>query len=179
MQYVVEKSGVISLGRQGEHLARTLLFPLASVWERELGPGTVQAVFQPPGGATPYPVPLERTADGWVWPVTASDTAVSGRGRCELRYLAGEAVVRSRIYTVYVTAALGHLPDGQVDPWQRYLDQVLEARAAAQTAADQAAAAADDAKQAAAAVDAMEEVTNLELLKIWNGGNEHVEEVSR
>ena len=34
MQYVVGKSGVLSLGRQGEHLARRLLFTEPADWER-------------------------------------------------------------------------------------------------------------------------------------------------
>ena len=65
MQYVVGKSGVLSLGRQGEHLARRLLFTEPADWERELGPGSVQALVQPPGGGAAYPVSLERTEEGW------------------------------------------------------------------------------------------------------------------
>ena len=93
MQYVVGKSGVLSLGRQGEHLARRLLFTEPADWERELGPGSVQALVQPPGGGAAYPVSLERTEEGWLWTVTGADTAAAGRGRCELRFLAEDTVV--------------------------------------------------------------------------------------
>ena len=130
MQYVVGKSGVLSLGRQGEHLARRLLFTEPADWERELGPGSVQALVQPPGGGAAYPVSLERTEEGWLWTVTGADTAAAGRGWCELRYLAEDTVVKSRTYGIYVAAALGSPPDGQPGPWQRYLDRVLEIGAA-------------------------------------------------
>ena len=53
MQYVVGKSGVLSLGRQGEHLARRLLFTEPADWERELGPGSVRPWSSRRAGARP------------------------------------------------------------------------------------------------------------------------------
>lgn len=169
MRYVVGNTGVIHLGKQGDHLARELLFTEPAAWERELGPGTAQLVFQPPGGRGPCPVPLERTGEGWLWRVCAEDTARAGRGQCELRYTAASASARSRTYDVYVAASLGACSDGQQGLWQRYLEQVLQA----------GAQAAEAAELAGAIVGQLEELTNLELLEIWNGGNEYVEKVSR
>ena len=42
----------LTLGRQGENLARQVVFDL-SAWETEYGPGTVALIHQRAGGTSP------------------------------------------------------------------------------------------------------------------------------
>ena len=118
MQYTVEKSGTIHLGKQGEHRARELAFPEIAAWETEYGPGKAEIVFLLPGEETPISITPARTEDGaWLWAVTAMETARPGYGKCELRYVAGCVVVKSATYQTYVAESLGEgSPVQKTDP---------------------------------------------------------------
>ena len=108
MRYTVKKTGTIHLGKQGEHQARELVFPVLAAWEAEYGPGEAEIIFLPPGEETPVSVTPTRTEDGaWLWTVTAAETARPGYGKCELRYKAGGAVVKSATHQIYVAESLG------------------------------------------------------------------------
>ena len=108
MQYTVEKSSTIHLGKQGEHRARELVFPELAAWEEEYGPGEAEIVFLQPGEKEPVSIAPARTEDGaWVWTVTASETVCPGYGKCELRYTAGNMVVKSATYQTYVAESVG------------------------------------------------------------------------
>ena len=108
MQYMVEKPGTIHLGKQGEHRARELVFLETAAWDAEYGPGEAEIIFRLPGEKTPISVTPGRTDDGaWLWVITATETACPGHGKCELRYTAGGAVVKSTTYQTYVAESLG------------------------------------------------------------------------
>ena len=140
----------IYLGRQGEHLARQILFDLRD-WEAVYGSGvSVELIYQRPRDASPYPVPLEREGSTAVWTVTATDTAKSGGGRAELCCYAGETLAKSAICIVNISEAMGE-PDVLPDPpGQSWLDQALAAGAQAQQAAQRAEEAAKNAEEGAA-----------------------------
>lgn len=109
MRYTAEKNSTIYLGKQGEHLARELVFPELTLWEKEYGPGEAEIIFLPPGGKEPVTIAPARTEDGaGLWAVTASETACQGYGKCELRYSAGDAVTKSSTYQTYVAGSLGN-----------------------------------------------------------------------
>lgn len=108
MQYAVKKTDTIHLGKQGEHRARELTLPEFTAWEAEYGPGEAEIIFLPPRSETPISITPARTEDGtWLWTVTTTETACPGYGKCELRYVAGDAVVKSAIYQTFVAASLG------------------------------------------------------------------------
>lgn len=67
---------ILGLGRQGENLARQVVFDL-SAWEAEYGPGTAELIHQRPGDTSPYPVAAVREGSTLVWTLTATDTAVA------------------------------------------------------------------------------------------------------
>ena len=120
MQYTVEKSGTVHLGKQGEHRARELVLPELAIWEAEYGPGEAEIIFLPSGEKEPVSVTPVRTEDGvWLWAVTASETACPGYGKCEVRYMAGGAVVKSATHQTYVAGSLGEgvpVPEPDPDP---------------------------------------------------------------
>ena len=107
MQYKVEKTSTIHLGKQGENLARKLVFAETADWENRFGPGAARIIYLPPGAKAPVSILLEQTEEGaWSWAVTAADTARAGYGRCELQYVAGDIVVKSVSRTTYVAESL-------------------------------------------------------------------------
>ena len=132
----------IPLGRQGENLARQILFDVSG-WESEYGPGSVELIAQRPGDETPYPVVTTRDGDSVVWSVTAADTLYPGdSGRCELRYYVGETLAKSRIWGTYVARAMGTPSETTPpEPEKGWVDKVLEAGTSAKEAADRAEAA--------------------------------------
>ncbi len=140
MRYIVDKSGTLYLGKQGEHLARELAFTEPAVWESSCGTGAVQLLYRPPGGLPSYPVVLERAEGIYLWRITSTDTAREGYGRCELRYSVGDVVIRSRTYVTLVADSVGAA--GPQDPYLNYLEQVARVGAEALAAAARAEGAA-------------------------------------
>ena len=139
----------IPLGRQGENLARQILFDVSG-WESEYGPGSVELIAQRLGDETPYPVVTTRDGDSVVWSVTAADTLYPGdSGRCELRYYVGETLAKSRIWGTYVARAMDTPSEtAPPDPEKGWVDQVLEAGTSAKEAAERAEEAAKKAESA-------------------------------
>ena len=139
----------IPLGRQGENLARQILFDVSG-WESEYGPGSVELIAQRPGDETPYPVVTARDGDGVVWTVTSADTLYPGdSGRCELRYYVGETLAKSRIWGTYVARAMDTPSETTPpEPEKGWVDKVLEAGTSAKEAAERAEEAAKQAESA-------------------------------
>ena len=148
-QVKVNTLSTIPLGRQGENLARQILFDVSG-WESEYGPGSVELIAQRPGDEAPYPVVTTRDGDSVVWPVTAADTLYPGdSGRCELRYYVGETLAKSRIWETYVARAMGTPSETTPpEPEKGWVDQVLEAGTSAKEAAERAEEAAKKAESA-------------------------------
>ena len=139
----------IPLGRQGENLARQILFDVSG-WESEYGPGSVELIAQRPVDEAPYPVVTTRDGDSVVWSVTAADTLYPGdSGRCELRYYVGETLAKSRIWGTYVARAMDTPSETTPpEPEKGWVDKVLEAGTSAKEAAERAEEAAKQAESA-------------------------------
>ena len=139
--YLVKTGSILPLGKQGENLVRQIQFDL-SRWISNFGPGTVQLLHQRSSDEAPYPVAVEREGNLAVWTVTSADTAAAGTGRAELQYYVGDALAKSETWMTKVLSALG--PAGEMPPeaQQGWVDQVLQAGAAAAEAADRAEEAA-------------------------------------
>ena len=148
-QVKVNTLSTIPLGRQGENLARQILFDVSG-WESEYGPGSVELIAQRPGDEAPYPVVTARDGDSVVWSVTAADTLYPGdSGRCELRYYVGETLAKSRIWGTYVARAMDTPSETTPpEPEKGWVDQVLEAGTSAKEAAERAEEAAKKAENA-------------------------------
>lgn len=134
-------SGILSLGRTGENQARSIRFDI-SHWVMDFGPGVVELVHQRSGDPYPYPVVVSQDGNEVTWNITATDTAMVGLGRCELRYYVGETLAKSETWMTKVFPALGPAAETPPDPYQSWVDQVLQAGAAAAEAAEKAENAA-------------------------------------
>lgn len=148
----------ISIGRQGENLARQVVFDLSD-WITEYGPGVVELIYQRPGDERPYPVAAVREGSTLVWTVSELDTAVAttgnATGHCELRWYVGDVLAKSHTWRVWVEPAMDTPTETEPpDPEKGWVDQVLAVGAAVKAAADGAKADADRAAALAAEVAA-------------------------
>ena len=124
---VTSLCGLISLGKQGENLARVVYFDEPEMWKEIFGEGKCELLHQRNGDAIPYPVALD-VEDGKVcWKVTNADTAIIGDGKCELHYSVNGVIVKSKIWTTTVFPSLGDDVAEPPEPQQRWVDEVLSA----------------------------------------------------
>lgn len=136
----------LALGRQGENLARQVVFDIRDL-ESLYGSGTVEVIYQRPGDELPYPVAVQREGTTFTWNVTATDTEMPGNyGECELRYYVGETLAKSKIWRTWVEPAMDTPSETEPpEPEQGWVDQIISVGAAAQASADAAKADADRA----------------------------------
>lgn len=138
---VSNSGGIILLGKQGENLARRVQFDI-SRWISTFGMGTVQLLHQRSGDEAPYPVAVEQDGTLAIWKVSSADTARPGGGHCELRYYVDETLAKSETWMTKVLPALGDASETPPEAQQGWVDQVLQAGAAAVEAAEKAETAA-------------------------------------
>lgn len=112
---------LIMLGKQGENLAREVIFDVSGV-RAEFGDGTFRLSAKRPGEAAAYPATVTETGDTVVWALTGADTQNAGRGQCELAYYAGETRLKTWTYDTAVAKSLTGSP--KTDPYDEFLDEV-------------------------------------------------------
>lgn len=131
---------ILFLGRCGEHSARRIIFDIGD-WVASFGPGKAQLLAQRTGDSDPYPCAIHQNGSTVIWEIASSDVARPGHdGCCELRYLVGDYVVKSQVWTTVVYQSLGSNAETVPEPWQGWVDQVVQVAAAAELAADRAEA---------------------------------------
>lgn len=145
MRYVEAIDGkAIPLGRQGENEVETVMFDVNG-WEDAYGPGTFTLVHQRcrDGDGFEREVTVE---NGYVlWLITNVDVAYAGHGVAQLTYTVGNAVAKSIIMNTTVLKSLD-ASEEVPDPWKPWVDEVLEARNEAESAAENAAESEENAK---------------------------------
>ena len=112
---------VLMLGKQGENLAREVIFDVSGV-RAEFGDGTFRLSAKRPGEADAYPATVTETGDTVVWALTGADTQNAGRGQCELAYYAGETRLKTWTYDTAIAKSLTGSP--KTDPYDEFLDEV-------------------------------------------------------
>lgn len=112
---------LIMLGKQGENLAREVIFDVSGV-RAEFGDGTFRLVAKRPGESDAYPATVTETGDTVVWALTGADTQNAGRGQCELAYYAGETRLKTWTYDTAIAKSLTGSP--KTDPYNEFLDEV-------------------------------------------------------
>lgn len=136
---------ILSVGHQGENLARCVCFPIDGLIE-QYGAGTWTVVFKRPFESEPYVVAnQEEVGDYAVWGLDATDTAVCGEGRAELRYYVDDTIVKTDVYAASILPALRETGEAP-SPYEDLLDQIAGYASDAQTAASSAADSSSDAE---------------------------------
>lgn len=142
-QIYANNCSMLLLGRQGENLARKVVFDL-SEWAAEYGQGLAELIYQRPTDEAPYPVAAVQDGNTLVWTLTSVDTDCKSKyGHCELRWYVGDVLVKSKTWRTLVEPAMD-TPSDEVppEPQKGWVDQVLSAGSAAQKAAERAEQAA-------------------------------------
>lgn len=112
---------LIMLGKQGENLAREVIFDVSGV-RAEFGDGAFRLSAKRPGESDAYPATVTETGDTVVWALTGADTQNAGRGQCELAYYAGEIRLKTWTYDTAIAKSLTGSP--KTDPYDEFLDEV-------------------------------------------------------
>lgn len=129
--------------------ARSVTFDF-SAWVDSLGEGTFSVSLLRPGDTTPYAVAglsIDGTLATWVF--DATDTALAGYGRAFLSYVTPDAMDMTVDFDVYIAQNSAPSGDTPPDPLETWYQQMLEAAARAQIAAQSAAQSAETASHAA------------------------------
>lgn len=134
---------VLMLGRQGENLARKVIFSVSGV-RAEFGDGAFRLSAKRPGEADAYPATVTETGDTVVWALTGADTQNAGRGQCELAYYAGETRLKTWTYDTAIAKSLTGSP--KTDPYDEFLDEVNRLAAEAAISQREAKSSEDAAK---------------------------------
>ncbi len=137
---------MVYLGKQGENLATQIRFPFVNRFKKLYGEGVFQLIHKRNGDAVPYAVPISILGDSVIWDVRNTDVAFAGLGQCELIYRVNDVVAKSITYTTRTINALDDAGDQPPEPWASWVEEVLEAGARAEQAADNAEEYADDIK---------------------------------
>lgn len=134
MRRIYAKAGEsINLGREVENDARQIYFKISD-WARLFGEGRVQLIARRPDEADPYPVPITIDGDYAVWTVSNSDTAIPGRGNCELHYYAGTTLEKSDTWVTVIADSLGEASPDVPEPAEAWVQMVLRAGMAVEDA---------------------------------------------
>lgn len=113
----------IDIGRQGENLARNIYFDLSDLIDN-YGEGTATLVHMRPSDNAPYICEAERAGNFLIWAPTSTDTAYPGAGKCELRWVVGETLAKSIIYTTTIAPSItgaGEVPS----PYKSWYDAII------------------------------------------------------
>lgn len=128
----------IDIGRQGENIARNIYFDLSDLIDN-YGEGTATLVHMRPSDNAPYICEAERVGNFLIWAPTSTDMAYAGSGKCELRWVVGETLAKSIIYTTTIAPSItgaGEVPD----PYESWYEALLEHISEYDIASDQIAA---------------------------------------
>ena len=112
---------VLMLGRQGENLARKVIFSVSGV-RAEFGDGAFRLSARRAGESNVYPAAVTENGDTVEWSLTFADTQNAGRGSCELAYYAGDVRLKTWVYDTAVAKSLTGSP--KTDPYDEFLDEV-------------------------------------------------------
>lgn len=134
---------LIMLGKQGENLAREVIFDVSGV-RAEFGDGAFRLSAKRPGEADAYPATVTETGDTVVWALTGADTQNAGRGQCELAYYAGETRLKTWTYDTAIAKSLTGSP--KTDPYNEFLDEVNRLAAEAAISQSEAKTSENNAK---------------------------------
>lgn len=159
----LDDSKIIEMGHVGEHIVTTLCFDVSD-WVARFPSGVVSLLLRRPGDAEAYPVSLIDGGAIRSYDITSADLCRTGAGQAQLVCtMPGDdaPIAKSQIWNTYVGESL----DGSAEPpepWQSWVDEVIEASAAARESAEAAASsetAADGSATGAAESAAQSEAS--------------------
>lgn len=96
-----------TIGRVGENKCCRILIPI-SHWLELYPDATFGLLYKSPDADSAYPIADFTHDENYIyWIVTSAELAKSGTGSCEVSVYSGNAIAKSKEYTVKVMTALG------------------------------------------------------------------------
>ena len=116
----------IIIGRRGTYDTEQVVFDVSYLADT-YGSGVAVLMVKRPVDDTAYPATTTQDGDTVTWVITATDTSYKGHGECELFWYVGEALAKSVIYTIAVLRDIGEATSEPPDPYESWVDEILEA----------------------------------------------------
>lgn len=122
--YVTPKTKRIDLGKQGENLARKIIFNLSELVSIDV-PDTYTVILLHKRNKDENPYPVSITQDGTTitWNPTSTDTGHAGYGEAELQIYVDTVLAKSITYETYVTPSL-EAPGETPEPYQSWVNEI-------------------------------------------------------
>lgn len=133
-------NGRIFIGYQGENEATQVAIDVTG-WQELYGSGSFTLVHRRSGDDGGYPIVPTLQGETLLWNVTNSDTANKGHGALQVLYIVDEVIAKSITFVTITGASVDDSADPP-DPFESYVETVIEAKEDAENAAERAEAAA-------------------------------------
>jgi len=131
------------LGRQGENLATQIIFAVPE----DLQQYAAFVYVLRNGDDTTYPAANVEVADGSItWTITSIDTLTYGAGEVQIRFVDDETIVKTIVFRSFVSQSIDMDAGDVPDPYETWLDSLVELAAETQQAARAAKLSEDNAK---------------------------------
>lgn len=140
------KESTLRLGYQGEDERTRVVFDLSDLID-EFGVGTVTLLVVRPWEREGSPVVVSQDEDGlYYWDVTDADLQDEGNGEAQVTFIpdAEERVAKTHIWKTIVSKSISE-SENPPEPWQGWVDQVLEAAAEVEATAREIPTLIDEA----------------------------------
>lgn len=148
MRQVIAGSGVLFLGKQGENEATVVRFPIAEKWKELYGDGVFQLLFKRPSETQAYACVVDVDGEYVDWVITNTEVLIVGQGRAELCYFVNNTLAKSETWITVSVATLADVGETPPEPWESWVEEVLQAGSDAEQAATDAVQAKTDAESA-------------------------------
>lgn len=127
MRKIIVGNGIIPLGIRGENLATQVLFPCVKKWKDLYGEGTFALLYKRPNEDYSYACVVTTDEENVVWNITSTEVGIAGSGLCELQYIVNETIAKTVTYSTSVFNSIAPQGETPPEPWQAWVDEVLQA----------------------------------------------------
>lgn len=142
------KESTLRLGYQGEDERTRVIFDLSDLIE-EFGAGTVSLLVVRPWEKDGSPVVISQGENGqYYWDVTDADLQNEGGGEAQIVFIPEGRVAKTHIWKTIVSRSISET-ENPPEPWQGWVDQVLDAAAEVEQTAQEIPTLIDTALQEA------------------------------
>lgn len=143
------KESTLRLGYQGEDERTRVVFDLSDLID-EFGAGTVSLLVMRPWESEGSPVVISQgeTTGQYYWDVTDADLQTEGSGAAQIVFVPTGHIAKTHIWKTSIAKSISE-SENPPEPWQGWVDQVLEAAAGIEQTAQEIPALIDQALQEA------------------------------
>ena len=140
---------ILRLGYQGEDERTRVVFDLSDLID-EFGPGTVSLLVIRPWESEGSPVVISQGEEPglYYWDVTDADLQIEGSGAAQIVFTPTGHIAKTHIWKTSIAKSISE-SQNPPEPWQGWVDQVLEAAAEVEQTAQEIPTLIDEALQEA------------------------------